>query len=1169
MDVSRVRSWRTAFLTLRDEAATSTATSIPSVLSLLRNLASQSEIIVPAASNLPSREVALDVMLLVELASSVPVVNDTADTVVQICHLIYDISCRKQLELNSNCCILMFGFIEKVVECLNSYTAKRAPMQQFDLKRTLSGALHILGELVNRTCGNWSVRENSQLVKVLLRVVSFLREHLSTRSYAQAYRDSISTRTKINQPEKLWEIQSVAFSMLGDAFLRTGSSFPNDMWQSTLEVLRMEMNILASRNTLAEEIIMSKYYASLLRCLHMVLVDRKAPLSEHVASFVAALKMFFTYGLSRTSLLSCSNAISSTAEHGSSNRISRLEDSTKNEHGHYRPPHLRKREKMKMQPLNDSGSESFLPSTTGYTTSDSEQSDNDGQSKIADRYRSSKARTAAIICLQDLAQADPKSLISQWSMLLPTNDVLRQWSYQPTLMTSLLFDPVMKTRMAAASALAAILDGSSSLLLQIAEYKEFPRRSSFTTLSISLGQIVVQLHSGLLYLIQNETHSGLLPSLFKVLMLLVSATPYARMPGNLLPTVIATVHARAQELCSAKNEETSLVAAAISCLGVAFSISPPSVEVMELLKEEISTGKSGLIASLFQFAEAFIQPNISFEAFQALKSLLHNYPSIISTCWDKISTLVMEVIQLFGCESPELNSSKGDPGNVSGAGVVKCIVAAIKVLDESLRAASGFKGMDDHLDDKLFDTFAEFPRRSKVSSAPFFQQINVVEVSEENHLLNPAGSSQWNEAIAKHLPPMLLHANATVRAASVTCFSGLTSSVFFSLTMEKQRFVLSSIISTALYDKIPSVRSTACRAVGVIACFQQISLKDLGELVRAVEVNTHDELVSVRITASWALANICDVLRCKSGSAEIDHCLAGRNSGLLALLADCALQLAHDNDKVKANAVRALGNLSRFLDLKGVNYSNWDSCSMGHTSLREAEGSPIPRSMDSSYWLEKVVQTFVSCVTTGNVKVQWNVCHALANLFQNETLLLHAMPWAPSVYSILLLLIRDSSNFKIRIHAASALAVPAERSDYGDSFADVLQGLVHVLEILNSDQVIIPSSLKYRDALEEQLGSTTMHVLSLTSPDDPRPVKDFLLKKASFLEAWFESICKSVAPIGYVDNQDESHASARRKVMVVRSLRSLIQLYESCNSQNLAEKFRRLESCYLDACSST
>jgi hypothetical protein len=41
---------------------------------------------------------------------------------------------------------------------------------------------------------------------------------------------------------------------------------------------------------------------------------------------------------------------------------------------------------------------------------------------------------------------------------------------------------------------------------------------------------------------------------------------------------------------------------------------------------------------------------------------------------------------------------------------------------------------------------------------------------------------------------------------------------------------------------------------------------------------------------------------------------------------------------------------------------------------------------------------------------------------------------APSVYSILLLLLRDSANFKIRIHAACALAVPVSRQGRGAHF---------------------------------------------------------------------------------------------------------------------------------------
>ncbi|KAI3817957.1 hypothetical protein L1987_11759 [Smallanthus sonchifolius] len=58
--------------------------------------------------------------------------------------------------------------------------------------------------------------------------------------------------------------------------------------------------------------------------------------------------------------------------------------------------------------------------------------------------------------------------------------------------------------------------------------------------------------------------------------------------------------------------------------------------------------------------------------------------------------------------------------------------------------------------------------------------------------------------------------------------------------------------------------------------------------------------------------------------------------------------------------------------------------------------------------------------------VRWNVCHALSNLFLNETSKLQDTDCveAPSVFSILLLLLRDYSNFKIRIQAAAALAAP-------------------------------------------------------------------------------------------------------------------------------------------------
>ncbi|CAI0383926.1 unnamed protein product [Linum tenue] len=158
--------------------------------------------------------------------------------------------------------------------------------------------------------------------------------------------------------------------------------------------------------------------------------------------------------------------------------------------------------------------------------SDSDCSDSDGSVKDNDTIKSSKVRTAAIVCLQDLCLADPRSFTTQWTMILPTTDVLETRKFEATLLTCLLFDPYLKVRMASASTLAVMLDGPSSVFLQVAEYKESSKRGPFMALSSSLGLILMQLHAGLLYSIQQETHSRLLASLLKILVLLISATPY-------------------------------------------------------------------------------------------------------------------------------------------------------------------------------------------------------------------------------------------------------------------------------------------------------------------------------------------------------------------------------------------------------------------------------------------------------------------------------------------------------------------------------------------------------------------------------------------------------------------------------------------------------------------
>lgn len=118
-----------------------------------------------------------------------------------------------------------------------------------------------------------------------------------------------------------------------------------------------------------------------------------------VAGFVSTLQMFFTYGLSSRSFLVPTTIGSVNKENGTSNHKSRFVESSKNEHGRYKPPHLRKKETLMQVPKSLSSSDSEL-SKNGFTSSDSDQSDGDGFAKFEDPFRSSKARIAAINCVQ-------------------------------------------------------------------------------------------------------------------------------------------------------------------------------------------------------------------------------------------------------------------------------------------------------------------------------------------------------------------------------------------------------------------------------------------------------------------------------------------------------------------------------------------------------------------------------------------------------------------------------------------------------------------------------------------------------------------------------------------------------------------------------------------------
>ncbi|KAK8947580.1 hypothetical protein KSP40_PGU011390 [Platanthera guangdongensis] len=1157
---------------------------------------------VVAAASLPPSEVTSDVALLVELASTTSQCEDAVEFLLHACHLIHEVCCRVRLELNSSSWSTMIYFLEVTMENVHGTAYKKSNVSCALRLKTIAEILEILRNISKVYGRNSLISETNHLARLLIFIISSLHSEMLTIHNAKDaplhHTDNGSAKLKYSS---LCEIQIIVLSLLGDVLSKIGASILESLWDSVVKVLRKLMDFLASEKLIIVDSIMSRFYGTLFHCLHLILSNPKGSLSAHMTGFVTTLQMFLTYGLPSRSCLAFTSVESKNKATNSANQKPGILESPKSERVPYRPPHLRRRVGTDTH-LPSAESSSDCVSRFSLFSSDSELSDNDVTPIDGDRYRSSKSRLAAILCIQDLCIAEPKSITSLWTLLLPESDVLQPRKHIQTLMSCLLFDPIMKIRIASSSTLATMLDGHSVVLLQLAEHRESNKCVSFTALSSSLGQILVQLHTGILYLIKRESHDGLLASLFKVLVLLISDTPYARMPENLLSTTISSVLDRIKKDLSFKTESTGLLATSVSCLGAAFSKSPPSPHTLKMLGEDISRGamsqqEMSVPYLLIKLSDPGRMPVIAFEALQALKAIVHNYPSIMTGYWEQMSAITYGLLQepaIPDVSKFNTGSWKGDFGKASGATSERCTVAAMKVIDECLRAASGFKGADDLLEFRLLDIqlMSNTTREKRVASAPSYE-LDISDSLNKDLTDFPSAAKKWSEIIEKHLPLAICHWSSMVRAAAFTCFAGLTSTVFSILNKDMQEFIISSAISVALDDETPSVKSAACRAIGVVVSFSQIIYNGnlLTKFIRATEFYTRDSTVLVRVTASWSLANICDSLRHRAIELQLESYTNDVEMEALSLVVESALRLTKDGDKIKSNAVRALGYLSRFLSLNCYSkanevaeipmepYYSARSREFSKLSVCEENSSPVFTSSCSSStkcgdrrWLERMVQAFLSCVTTGNVKVQWNVCHALSNLFMNDTLRLHDMPWAPTVYSILLLLLRDSTNYKIRIHAAIALAVPVSRLDYGSSFSDVVQGLVHVLESLGSHQSLIPPNFKHKDNLEKQLSLSTLHVIGFVSLEDGPALKDLFLKKAQFLEGWLKFMC-----VSFIENQDQPSASAAtfngsqsdvpapyspKKAMMLAALKSSLNIYKYSNHYSISERFEKLISNY-------
>ncbi|XP_041912084.1 HEAT repeat-containing protein 6 isoform X2 [Alosa sapidissima] len=221
-----------------------------------------------------------------------------------------------------------------------------------------------------------------------------------------------------------------------------------------------------------------------------------------------------------------------------------------------------------------------------------------------------------------------------------------------------------------------------------------------------------------------------------------------------------------------------------------------------------------------------------------------------------------------------------------------------------------------------------------------------------------------------------------------------------------------------------------------------------------------DHSPNVRAKAAWSLGNLTDAIIVNRENVVIDF-QKELTSGLLFKLVKSSIQAAKDKDRVKSNAVRALGNLLHLLQPQQLKQPGFEEL------------------------LEQAMCVLVDTVQSdATMKVRWNACYALGNAFKNPALPLGTASWSAEAYSALSCVVVSCKNFKVRIKSAAALSIPSSRAKYGSScqFAQIWIAITKALE--NSKDGVDFVEYRYHTSLCAQLCQTLLHLLNLCQPQD-------------------------------------------------------------------------------------
>jgi hypothetical protein len=514
-----------------------------------------------------------------------------------------------------------------------------------------------------------------------------------------------------------------------------------------------------------------------------------------------------------------------------------------------------------------------------------------------------------------LARADPRGAHPFWTRLLPTSaaqyGATRNVKNKTpiTLARVMLHDPSPRARAAAAAAVAQLFDAPASRqYLSAAETKLDSktglalRRVNFASLSSTLGDLAVATHGALTHAVASEPALACVPSACKACAALADAAPFGKLPRNLLPDAALAAWRRISGLqavggtrllpssSGGPNEDPELVSATVALLSALAATlgakgAPASFEDAlfresgeDVFRESMTKSKtkesflkpadaadlSSIVPGLASVAsDTTVAVAVRCEAFGALRVAAATHAAAVASHWrDERVQAALPGLMFAPRQNPVAGNSDRDDLQDRAAH------ASARFLAEFLIAAGGGKAAaalsaaveNDESAGSAADELGGSRKGERRKSAFALQR--------------EASVALWTSVAAEHFPAMAAHASPLVRASGLSALTGLTLEALRGVSKAHRATLTETPRVLIRSDDSANVRAAACRAVGALASFETADrfyetetdadsetvsgslASDAALLVAAMR----DGSKSVRLPASWAVANVCGAL---------------------------------------------------------------------------------------------------------------------------------------------------------------------------------------------------------------------------------------------------------------------------------------------------------------------